>query len=115
MDQFKMGADQEVNLNISISTEAIIGSHVKLDKKIIKKSAANSFNVPLENSDIIENKKLNVVINCFVEDNIDEIMNNIVIDFTISDDENTQSYDGRKLKIDDEFFIVFFVVELIKQ
>lgn len=115
MDQFEMGANQEVNLDLEISTEAIIGSHVKLEKKIIKKSAASSFNVVLGNSGDIENKKLNVVVNCFVEDNIEEIMNNIVIDFTISDDDTSQSYQGKKLKIDDAFFIVFFVVELIKK
>lgn len=114
MDKFKMGNDKEVILSVSISTEALVGSNVKLDKKIIKKSAVNNFKATLGNSNDIKDKKLNVVINCFVEDNIDQVMDNIVVDFSLTDGKNSQNYEGQKLKIDDEFFIIFYVVELLK-
>lgn len=114
MDKFKMGNDKEVILKVAISSEALVGSNVKLDKKIIKKSAVYNFDAVLGNSNDISNKKLNVAINCFVEDNIEQVMHNTIVDFSLSDGENSQNYEGQKLKIDDEFFIIFYVVKLTK-
>ncbi|EZH75634.1 hypothetical protein ATO12_02265 [Aquimarina atlantica] len=115
MKTFKMSANSEVKLNVKISTEALVGTNVKLDSKILKKSSTYNFSTNLGNSTDIVNKKLNVVTNCFVTDeNIDPILENAVFKITLKDDENEQSYEGKKLKIDDEFFIVFTVVELVK-
>lgn len=115
MKTFKMSTNSEVKLNVKISTEALVGTNVKLDSKIIKKSSTYNFSANLGNSSDIVNKKLNVVTNCFVTDeNIDPILENTVFKINLKDDENEQNYEGKKLKIDDEFFIVFDVIELIK-
>ncbi len=104
-----------VKLSVKISSEAIVGSHIKLDKELIKKSSAYSYNIDLGNSDDLEDKNLNVVLNCFVQGgNIDIIMNNTVVDFLIKDNENKKNFIGEKMKITDDFFIIIYVVELIK-
>lgn len=115
MKTFKMSDNSLVKLSVKISSEAIVGSHIKLDKELIKKSSAYNYNIDLGNSDNLVDKNLNVVLNCFVQGGtIKAIMDNAVVDFQIKDGNTTKEFEGEKIKITSDFFIIIYVVKLTK-
>tara|TARA_R110002050_G_scaffold55731_8_gene125469 strand:- start:1210 stop:1554 length:345 start_codon:yes stop_codon:yes gene_type:complete len=114
METFIMGDNLQVDLSLSLSTEALPGIHIKLKDKIIKKSNLYDLKVPLGNSDDLEDNKLIVVINCFIDEHIDVIMENAVAKLSITDGTNTKLFTARKLKVENEMFIICFYVILKK-
>lgn len=116
MKTFEMSDNSIVKLSVKISSEAIVGSHIKLDKELIKKSSTYNYNIDLGNSKNLIDKNLNVVLNCFVQGgNFEIVMNNTIVDFQMKDDNNTKEFIGEKIKITDDFFIIIYVVKLIKE
>lgn len=116
MESFEMSTNSLVKLSVKISSEAIVGSHIKLDKELIKKSSTYNYDLDLGNSSPLVDKNLNVVLNCFVQGgNIEIVMNNTIVDFQMKDENNTKEFIGEKMKITDDFFIIIYVVKLIKE
>ncbi len=112
MKTIKIKKDSLVKLYVKISSDAIVGSNVSLDDVVIKKSIQYSFNIGLEN---VNDKILSVVSNFFVSTgNIDAIMNNTNVTYTIKSDDIPKEFNGEKIKINDNLFMVYFVIKLIK-
>jgi hypothetical protein len=114
MEKFKMSNNSPVKLQVKISSDAIVGSNVSLENQLIKKSITYGFNADLGNSNELTDKKLSIVSNFFVHDNnIDAIMNTTVVSYTLKDDVNSQQYSGKTIKIDNQLFMVYLVINLI--
>ncbi len=114
METFKMANDSPLKLKVKISSDAIVGSNVRLEEKIIKKSIAYQFDSNMGNTKDLKNKKVTIVSNFFVHDgNIDVIMNNTNVIYTFIDNDNSIDYSGKKLKIDDEMFMIYALIKLV--
>ncbi len=113
MKTFKMPKNTATKLLVSVSSDAIAGSNVRLNGDIIKKSATNKFDVSIGNSNDLNNAKLSVWCNFEINSgNIDAIMNSTTVKCTLKSGEVLEVFEASKIKIDNDYFIALFAVEL---
>ncbi len=115
METIKIKKDTLVKLSIKIDSVAIVGSNVSLDDVVVKKSKQYSFNTDLGNSNDLDNKVLSVVTNYFVSTgNIDTVMKNTDATYSIKTDEDSNDFQGEKVKINNTIFMTYKVFKLTK-
>ena len=106
MDTFNMQSNATVSASTNISSIAVVGSNVLLNNEIVKKSIQYKFSTDLGNSNAINGKMARLVVNCFVkEGNIDTVMADTNISFTLSDGSHSHAYEAKKLKIFNDLFV----------
>ena len=114
MEQFKMTPNSPVKLTVSISSAAIVGSNVSINDKIIKKSIAYKFTTQLGNSEDLRGKFLTSFSNFSTHgENADAIINATKVTYTMRDSEKSKQYNGKLVKIDDNLYTIYLILELI--
>ena len=115
MKIIEIKAGESVKLNVKISSDANVGSHVSLNDKVIKKSITNNFTVDIGPINDIDGQTLSVVSNFFVQGgNIDTIMDNTHVLNKIKSETTSNEIKAKKVKINSMLFMAYIVVELKK-
>tara|TARA_R110001583_G_scaffold109606_1_gene258445 strand:- start:867 stop:1217 length:351 start_codon:yes stop_codon:yes gene_type:complete len=115
METIKIKSGSNVKLLTEISSEAIVGSYVSLNDNVIKRSQLYSFIVDLGKIDDFDNSVMSSASNFFVSiGDIDPILNNTIVKYTLKFDDEEKSYNGDKVKISNDLFMSYFIVKLIK-
>jgi len=121
METIKINSGEEVTLSVKISSDAIVGSNVSLNEKIVKKSTAYSFTVALGKIDDIHveevhGNKVKVISNFIVQGgNIDDIMNTSHVDITITSLSTSKTLKAKNVKIDSSMFMSHQTIILEKE
>ena len=114
MEEFKMQPNSSVRLLVKISSDAVVGSNVSVDEKIVKKSIQYSFSVDLGNSNDLNNSEVTTFSNFIVKTgNIDQIIESTTLRCTLKDGSSSKVYTGKTLKIDNSYFIALSNINLI--
>jgi hypothetical protein len=113
MEEFQMTPNSKVTLSVSINSDAVVGSNVSINDKMIKKSIAYKFTTELGNSNDLKNKVLTSFSN-FSTHGMDanSIIKNTKVTYTINDGANTKSYEGTLVGIDDNLYTMYLIVKL---
>lgn len=115
MEIFEMTENSAVNLRVRISSDAIVGSNVSLNDKLIRKSSAYGFEVPLGEAGDLDGQVLSSVSNFFVSTNLDRIFDVTRIKFVLKNGAKTKEIDAQKVKIDGNISMGYMVVQLVKK
>ena len=114
MEIFKMKTEETVKLNVSISSDAVVGSNVSLNDKVVKKSASNVFTVTLGKSDILHNAKVAIVSNFMVHNtSIESIIQTTEIEYTVKSGTMRKEYKGNIVKINANIFMGYTIIDLL--
>lgn len=115
METVKIKAGSSVKLVVNISSEAIVGSYVSLNDNVIKRSQLYTFSLNLGDIEEIDNSILSSASNFFVSiGDIDPIFNNTKVTYTLEFAGNKKHIDGDKVKINEDLFMAYFIVKLVK-
>ncbi|MEE1962011.1 hypothetical protein V1387_04885 [Allomuricauda taeanensis] len=115
METIQIPTNAEVKLVVSISSDAIVGSYVSVNDGVVKRSQLYQFSIELGNINDLDNAVLSSVSNFFVSmGDIDPIMNNTSVVYTVKFEGEEETFYGDKVKISDDLFMAFFIVKLEK-
>ena len=114
MEIFNMRTEETVKLNVSISSDAVVGSNVSLNQKVVKKSASNVFTVTLGKSDILKNAKIAIVSNFMVHNtSIESIIQTTEIIYTLKSGNDRKRYRAQLVKINANIFMGYTIIDLL--
>lgn len=114
MEIFEMTENAAVNLQVRISSDAIVGSNVSLNDKLIRKSSSYGFEVPLGEAVDLDGQVLSSVSNFFVSRNLDEIFDVTSVKFVLKNGAKSKVIDARKVKIDGNISMGYMVIQLVQ-
>lgn len=116
METIKIKAGLSVKLFVEVSSEAIVGSYVSLNDNVVKRSQLYGFNIDLGVIDEIDKNVLSSASNFFVSiGDINPIFNNTIVTYTLKYGNEKKSFNGDKVKINDDLFMAYFIVKLVKE
>ena len=105
-----------VKLSVKISSDANVGSNISINDEVVKKSIQYDFSIEHDKISEIYGKVVSVVSNFFVQGgNIDSIMNNTNVSYTIKYNDQIEKFVGEKVKINPVLFMVYFVAKIEKK
>jgi len=115
METIKIKAGATIKLFVEISTEAIVGSLIRLDHKKIRTSELYEFNVDLGLIDDIDN----TILSCrtafeVVQGDATAIYKNTIVNYKLSFNSGEKLFKGVKVKAGLGFFMAFNKVKLQK-
>ncbi|MEM8509331.1 MAG: hypothetical protein AAF717_15980 [Bacteroidota bacterium] len=113
METITIPANLPVKLVVAISSDAIVGSYVSLNDNVIKRSQLYQFSVDLGLRNDLDNAVLSSASNFFVAmGDVDPIMNNTKVLYTIKFGGNEKTFEGDKVKISNDLFMAFFIIKM---
>jgi len=113
METIKIPEGVQIKLKTTISSDAIVGTNVRLGNKI-KAYTNNIFTHDLGDISEIEDKKMTVQSNFNVTQNIDQIMGATQVILEISYNGQSHKLTVKKKKIFSQLFITYAYVKFIK-
>lgn len=114
METFQMVSNSIVKIAVKISTDASVGSYVRMGNNFKKRSTQYNFNITIGNSNDLRNEIVSEVSNFFTSSElIENIMNSTSVVCTISDSSNSQEYTGTIERMTDRIFVHYLDVQLI--
>ena len=113
METVKIPEGVQVKLNVTMSSDAIIGANIRLRNEI-KSYQKNIFTHDLGDISILENEKMTIQSLFHVDQNIDQIMRVTQVIFEISYGDQNQKLTVKKKKIYSQLFVAYAYVKFTK-
>lgn len=117
MEEVIVGKNNDVKLFVKISSDAIVGSNVSLNKVNVRRSGQYNFSVALGNSTDLDNNELLLGCQFIVADNIDAIYENTIVTCVLKFGNVRKEFTCKKMRVNgfNNFFGAYFSVKLIKE